>query len=161
MKTFLFGLSAAFSALILETAILALGGKNDLDTDFYSRLSFFMAVFVLIEETLKYLFLKKYFLGFEKDRASEKIFSLPEIAFFALGFSSVEIFLNYLSFDYWEFSTILMLSGLLTIHFLTSFFMGKRFQKVKKTSIYYSLSIISFAFLLHFLYNIAIIELVK
>lgn len=161
MKIFLYGLSAAFFALIIEIAILAATGKNNLTQDFFSQLSLLLVGFVLLEETLKYFFLQKYFLQIGKKKNPQDFFGLSQIAFFAFGFSSVEVFLNYLSAPFWSISSELMILGLFCVHFFTSFFVGKRFIERKERNTVFLLSTISFAFFLHLLYNIAIIELVK
>ena len=154
LKYFSWGMLAAGAALIGEIFILTVSGKETLPDIFWLEIGWLLIAFILLEEVLKFVFIKKIILE-ENGRAVEAFF-------LGAGFAFLEIVLNLLKGlpEEQTQENIFALSGIFIIHALTAATAGKMLAGFsQKISLSAQAKILSVVFLLHFLYNIGIIKL--
>jgi len=157
LKPFIFGILAAAGALIIELVIsnlyFILSGK-DVEINYFDKITFFLVIVVLIEESFKYVMLRKSYK--EQDRKKQKI-STAVIA--GLGFASVELFFIYLSmfFNQSSFYFDLGIIGALALHIATTGIIGYLIVSEKSAGTSLAIKTIGIAFCLHIIYNLAII----
>lgn len=155
ITSFFGGIIAASSALVLEIFFSMLFGEEFVFKTAALEISRFLIISVLIEEIFKFLAVFK---TISKKDSKWSIFLKSFLV--GLGFSLLEIFLNFLKFgfDFKDKQFLVSLSGILIIHALTSGYMGYFVAALKKHPGPISSIIIIFTSFIHLLYNVVIIQ---
>jgi hypothetical protein len=145
---------SAFAALFLELAAKDIFfAENDMSlNEIISRLSPLIIIAIIIEESLKILFI----LPIVREIADRrKIFLMSFLI--GLGFASVEIAFNISDIDFQVKPIYLELLGLILLHALTAGFAGFGLAKSRSLNIIKLLGILFITSLLHLIYNTAVI----
>jgi hypothetical protein len=167
VTVFIFGLLAAFFAVIVEIATsvnplaLTLGTFRQFESYADYLLSFtgipLLILIAGIEELSRYVFLRQYALRFifEPEALTRKQKALLGI-FFGLGFSSLEIFLLFQTEDQ---TPLLPLSGIVLVHVVLSVLFAFSLLRNTPKRTLSTLLVLGLAILFHTLYNLAIVFL--
>ncbi len=154
LKPFLFGIIAASGALIFEMLVsnlyFILSGQ-DIEVNYFNRITLFLLVVVLLEESAKFIMLEKFYAGEIQKKISGALFA-------GLGFASVELF--------FAFSNAALnrtaypdpgIIGALLLHIATALFIGISIIHGWNGSFARTATTISFAFIWHLSYNLMVI----
>lgn len=157
IKAALYGIIAASGALSLEliasNLILIIFGK-DIQDGYAEHVTPFLIAVVLIEETFKFIMLKRFYS--DEPAGRRRISS----AFYAgLGFALVEILLAVLSTFFNKTTPYfdMGLAGILVLHITTTLLIGSFLLHAKSPSAAFPLKIILLAGLIHLGYNLMVI----
>jgi hypothetical protein len=151
IKFFIYGILAAMGAMAVELVLSSLFSilfGIDVETDYFSAITFFLFLAVLTEEGLKLILLQKLYSS--PDRTRHGI--IPALVF-GSGFGFFEIFSKSLSFPLLSSSLL----GILLIHIATAGTIGYLLNKKDLSFFSSTLPAIFLPFLLHLSYNLLII----
>lgn len=153
--SFIFGILGASGALFVELVLSNLYfifSGQEIGTSYFERLTPFLVLVVLIEESFKYLMLLKL-----HELHGRK--GILTIILFGLGFASIEMGLAFSSAAATQdLSYILFpIAGVLALHTATSAIIGYHIFSGEHQSLSSAAKIIFYASCLHFAYNLMII----
>jgi len=151
LKYFFLGILAAFFALVVEETVYMLIGSAA-DTEIVLKISWMLVAAALVEEIFKYAIIYKSII---------QSTSLREIllgsALVGLGFSAVEIILDYYNPAVAAANNPLSLLGVILIHVLTCLVAGSMIAK--KENFYVTLlGTLLINTMLHLLYNLTVLN---
>jgi RsiW-degrading membrane proteinase PrsW (M82 family) len=152
IKPIFFGIIASFGALILEFSLNFF--QNDPET---GKITFLIAAASLIEESLKFIFIRKIFEESKSD-GTENGF-LGRALLFGLSFSLLELSFSFSGAPAGQkFSFLIMAAfGIAAIHTMTSGIIGYAMLRAKTLGLAFTAKTLILASLVHLSYNLAII----
>lgn len=152
LKYFFLGILAAFFALVIEETVYVLVGSAA-DTEILLKISWMLMAAALIEEIFKYAIIYK---SIVQSNSPREI--LLGSALVGLGFSAVEIILDYYNPSIAAANNPLPLLGVILIHVLTCLVAGILISQ--KRNFYATLlGTLVINTMLHLLYNLAVLNI--
>ncbi len=149
LKPLFFGIIAALLALVFEIIFSFIPGFNF--KTLFQQLSWILIILILIEESIKILFVWKNFSAFAKILSKYQMFCQSLLV--GLGFAITEIII-FLPEKSGELRYLILYLGVFAVHIGTTGLIGYFLIKSEKVNFWTFLRILPIAFGCHFIFNL-------